>query len=190
MAMPHKRRKLAAGLLLFAAVGVLQYIASLPIAPAITPETARARKLFPLDFTLPDLQGNAVRLSDLRGKVVLINFWATWCYPCRTEMPSLEALYQDYWDQGFEILAIAIDVQGKAVVVPFVEAFKLTFPVLLAPHNDVGTRLQVSGIPTSYLLDKHGRIATREVGPRDWNSQKMRRLLDQLLREEARGPTS
>ena len=131
-----------------------------------------------------------MRLSDLRGKVVLINFWATWCYPCRTEMPSMEALYQDYRDQDFEILAISIDVKEQAVVVPFVEEFKLTFPVLLDPRNVVGTRLRMGGIPTSYLLDKHGRIAGLEVGPRDWNSQKMRRLLDQLLSEEARGPTS
>ena len=190
MAMPRKGPKLAAALLLVGAFLFLQRMASLPKAPAIALETAQARGIFPVDFALPDLQGNSVRLSDLRGKVVLINFWATWCYPCRIEMPSMDALYQDYRDKGFEILAISIDVKETEVVVSFVEEYGLTFPVLLAPRNVVGRRLQVGGIPTSYLLDKHGRIAGLEIGPKDWNSKKMRRLLEQLLAEEASGTAS
>ena len=78
------------------------------LAPAITPETAQAREPFPVDFALPDLQGHIMRLSYRRGQVVWINFWATWCYPCRVEMPSMHALYQDYREKGFEILAISI----------------------------------------------------------------------------------
>jgi thiol-disulfide isomerase/thioredoxin len=90
-------------------------------------------------MALPNLQGKTVRLTDLREKVVLINFWATWCDPCRAEMPSMHALYQDYRDKGFEILAISIDVQGKDVVAPFVDAYGLTFPILLDPDLPTST---------------------------------------------------
>jgi thiol-disulfide isomerase/thioredoxin len=176
--------KLAIGLLLLTALVGLHVLTSLPNAPDIALETAASRERFPLDVALPDLQGKTVHLTDLRGKVVLINFWATWCYPCRAEMPSMHALYQNYRDKGFEILAISIDVQGKDVVAPFVDAYGLTFPILLDPGDVVSTRLQIRGIPTSYLLDKHGRIASVEIGIRDWNSTNMRRFLDGLLAEE------
>jgi peroxiredoxin len=175
--------KVTAVLLLVGAYLVLQWFASLPKAPAIEPEPAQAREPFPVDFTLPDLQGNAVRLSDLLGKVVLLNFWATWCYPCRIEMPSMQALYQDFRDQGFTILAISSDVQGEDIVAPFVAEYGLTFPVLLDPDNVVGTRLRVQGIPMSYLLDRHGRIAGTEIGAKNWHSAAMRRLLESLLAE-------
>ena len=116
------------------------------------------RPPFRVDFTLPDVQGHLVRLADLRGRPVLINIWATWCYPCREEMPSMNALYKDYGVKGLAMVAIATDTGGKPVVAPFLQAYGLTFPVLLDPQNMVGTQLQVPGIPTSYLLDKRGRV--------------------------------
>jgi thiol-disulfide isomerase/thioredoxin len=131
--------KLAIGLLLLTALVGLQVLTSSPNAPDIALETAESRELFPLDMALPNLQGKTVRLTDLREKVVLINFWATWCDPCRAEMPSMHALYQDYRDKGFEILAISIDVQGKDVVAPFVDAYGLTFPILLDPDLPTST---------------------------------------------------
>ena len=185
--MPRKRLHVAAGLLLVGAYVFLQWQASLPTAPAIAPEATQIRKPFSVDFTLPDLQDRSTRLSELHGQVVLVNFWATWCYPCRVEIPSMHALYQDYRTKGFEILAIASDVQGKDVVVPFAKEYGLTFPVLLDPQNVVATRLRVHGIPTSYLLDKQGRIAGLEMGSKNWNSAKFRQLLDNLLAEA--GPT-
>ncbi|MFQ5913772.1 MAG: peroxiredoxin family protein [Nitrospinota bacterium] len=136
-----------------------------------------------MEFTLPDLEGKSLRLSDLRGQVVLINFWATWCPPCRAEMPSMNDLYKGYRDKGFEILAISSDVEGKRVVAPFVEKYGLTFPVLLDPKNDVGSRLQMRGIPSTFLLDKEGRIAGLEIGARNWNRSSLRQLLDGLLAE-------
>ena len=166
----------------------LQWLASRPPMPATTPETPQRRQTFPVDFTLPDLQGRPMRLSDLHGQVVLVNLWATWCYPCRLEIPSMHALYQDYRPRGFEILAIASDLQGTAVVAPFVAEYGLTFPVLVDPHNVVGTRLLVQGIPTSYLLDKQGRIAGLERGSKNWNSAKFRQLLDSLLAEGGTTP--
>lgn len=182
--MRHAGRTLTAALLLVAALGVLYYLASLPKAPAIAPETLQVRQPFPVDLALPDLHGTTIRLADLHGKVVLLNVWATWCYPCRVEMPSMNALYRDYHPQGFEILAISMDVSGAQAVAPFVADYALTFPVLLDPDNTVSTRLLGGGIPTSYVLDKRGQIVTVEVGTRDWNSARFRRLLDQLLAEE------
>ena len=186
--MPRKRLHVAAGLLLVGAYVFLQWQASLPTAPAIAPEATQLRKPFPVDFALPDLQERTIRLSDLRGQVVLVNLWATWCYPCRVEMPSMHALYQDYRLRGFEILAIASDVHGKDVVTPFVQEYGLTFPVLVDAQNVIGTRLLVQGIPTSYLLDKQGRIAGLEMGAKNWNSARFRRLLDGLLTEGGTTP--
>jgi len=172
--MRHAGRTLTAALLLVAVLGLLYYLASLPKAPAKAPETLQVRQPFPVDLALP----------DLHGKVVLLNVWATWCYPCRVEMPSMNALYRDYHPQGFEILAISMDVSGAQAVAPFVADYALTFPVLLDPDNTVSTRLLGGGIPTSYVLDKRGQIVTVEIGTRDWNSTRFRRLLDQLLAEE------
>ena len=175
-------------LLVVAYLGIYKMVAMLR-APAMALPTPEERVPFRVDFTLPDVQGHLVRLSDLRGQPVLINIWATWCYPCREEMPSMNALYKDYSAKGLAMVAIATDIGGKAVVAPFLQAHRLTFPVLLDPQNMVGTQLQVPGIPTSYLLDKWGRIIGFVIGPRDWYSRKIRRLIDQLLAEEGGGTT-
>ena len=175
--------EITAALVLIGTFLVLQQLASRPKSPSIILSPPDSRQPFPLDFRLSDLNGDTVRLSDFRGNVVLLNFWATWCYPCRTEMPSMNAVYQDYRGKEFVVLAIASDAQGKEVVSPFVEEYDLTFPVLLDPQDVVGRRLQISGIPTSYLLDKHGRIAGVESGAQNWNSSKVHRLLDSLIAE-------
>ena len=113
--------------------------------PAMALPRPEERVPFRVDFTLPDVQGHLVRLADLRGRPVLINIWATWCYPCRKEMPSMNALYKDYSAKGLAIVAIATDTGGKPVVTPFIQTYGLTFPVLLDPQNMVGTQLQVPG---------------------------------------------
>lgn len=178
-----QHNKLIIVLLVVAYLG-LQRLGYLLSAPAISPGEVQTRTSFPIDFTLPDLQGQPIRLSDLHGGVVLLNFWATWCPPCRAEMPSMSALYQEYREKGLEILAISSDVGGKEIVAPFIARLGLTFPVLLDPHNVVSTQLGVRGIPTSYLLDKQGRVVGLEVGARNWNAAKMRRRLEQLLAED------
>lgn len=181
--------RIAAVVLLVVVCLVVSRMASLLGGRAIALPTPQERALFTVDFTLPDVQGNLVRLSDLRGQPVLLNIWATWCYPCRAEMPSINALYQDYQAKGLAIVAIATDQQGKPVVAPFLQAYRLTFPVLLDPQNMLGTQLQVRGIPASYVLDKRGRIVGFEIGARDWNSRQIRHLLDQLLAEDGGGTT-
>jgi thiol-disulfide isomerase/thioredoxin len=175
---------------------VLLVVAYLGIKMAARPQDSpialpapEDRQPFRVPFELLDVQGHLVRLADLRGRPVLINIWATWCYPCREEMPSMNALYKDYGAKGLAMAAIATDAEGKAVVAPFMQSYGLTFPVLLDPQNMVGTQLQVPGIPISYLLDKRGRVIDLVIGAHDWYSRKIRHLIEQLLAEEGGGPT-
>ena len=146
------------------------------------------------DFAVPDLAGQAVRLSGLRGKVVLLNLWTTWCPPCRDEMPSMERLYQKLRDRGFVLLAVSQDEGGKAAVEPFVRDLGLTFPVLVDPEHQVGDRYQVWGYPESFIIDREGRVVERVIGPRDWTSPQQVAALERLLetpveQASAGGPT-
>jgi peroxiredoxin len=133
------------------------------------------------DFAIPDLAGQAVRLSGLRGQVVLVNLWTTWCPPCREEMPSMQKLYDRLKDRGFVLLAVSQDENGKAVVEPFVRELGLTFPVLVDPEHQVGDRYQVWGYPESFLIDREGRIVERIIGPRDWASPAQVATVERLL---------
>jgi peroxiredoxin len=99
-------------------------------------------------------------------------------------MPSMRALYQDYHDKGLEILAVASDPEGHEIVSAFAQAHTLPFPILLDPDNVFGARLPVRGLPTSYILDKQGRVVKLELGARNWNSAGVRRLFDTLLTED------
>ena len=135
------------------------------------------------EFALADLMGSRVRLSDHQGHVVLLNFWATWCAPCRAEMPSMEKLYQAYRDRGLVILAISGDRTSRSSVEAFVQELGVTFPILLDPAGEVFAQYGVRGLPTSYLLDRQGRIVSAEAGARDWNSTVARRVVEALLND-------
>lgn len=132
-------------------------------------------------FVLPGLDGLPLALRAHRGRVVLLNFWATWCPPCRAEMASMEALHRAYRGRGLVILAVSTDVEGAQVVEPYVRSRGLTFPVLLDPSGAVAQRYAVRGLPTTYLVDRAGLIVSREVGARDWNGAGARRLLERVL---------
>jgi len=135
------------------------------------------------DFTLPALTGEAVRLSAFRGhKAVLINFWATWCAPCRLEMPTMEKAYQKYKGKGLEILAVSIDAGPKSAVKNFMEELGLTFPALLDPKMQVLHLYRLSAIPASFLIDKQGVIRFKELGYRDWTDPESTKPLQQVLR--------
>ena len=140
-------------------------------------------------FRLVDLQGQSVALSDFQGKVVLLNFWATWCGPCRVEMPAMEALYQAMHSQGLEILAVSVDQQGIAVTKPFQESMGLTFPILHDSDYQVGLAYGARTLPMTYAIDRQGIIRHRIFGARDWNSSEARSGIAQLLQESYQPPT-
>jgi peroxiredoxin len=114
------------------------------------------------EFILENLAGESVSLADLRGKVVLLNFWATWCGPCRVEMPTLESRHQQYPEQ-FAVVGIDFD-EPKENVAAFVEEFGLTFPILLDPGGDVQNAYRIRGYPTSVFLDKDGLVQIVHIG--------------------------
>jgi peroxiredoxin len=117
-----------------------------------------------IEFTLSDLQGKVWRLQDLRGKVVLVNFWATWCPPCRKEMPDIQALYEKYKDQGFVVLAISDEDVAK--VQPFIAEKKIGYPVLLDPGDKVNQTFKIQGIPKSFVYDREGKLVAQSIDMR------------------------
>jgi peroxiredoxin len=121
-------------------------------------------------FTFPGLDGKMVSLDDYKGKVVLLNIWATWCPPCRDEMPSMERMYQVLKGEDFVLIAISIDASGAKVVAPFVREYKLSFPVLLDTNGKSQTLFETTGIPESFIIDKEGILYQKIIGPRDWDS--------------------
>ena len=116
------------------------------------------------DFTLPDLQGKSWHLQELKGKVVLVNFWATWCPPCRKEMPNLQVLYDKYKDQGFVVLAISDEEIAK--VSPFIAERKIGYPILLDPGRKVNDAFIVDGIPKSFVYDRDGKLVAQSIDMR------------------------
>jgi peroxiredoxin len=117
-----------------------------------------------VNFTLTDLQGKTWTLKDLKGKVVLVNFWATWCPPCRKEMPDLNTLYQRFKDQGFVILAVSDEEIDK--VKPFLAERNISYPILLDPGRKVNELFQVEGIPKSFVYDREGKLVAQSIDMR------------------------
>ncbi|MBZ5667357.1 MAG: TlpA family protein disulfide reductase [Acidobacteriia bacterium] len=131
---------------------------------ALTRLEADDRKREHLDFNLKDLSGKSWALSGLRGKVVLVNFWATWCPPCRKEMPDLETLYGRFGSKGFVVLGISDEEAAK--VEPFIRERKISFPVLLDPGRIVNDAFVVEGIPKSFVYDREGKLVAQSIDMR------------------------
>ncbi|MBI5700396.1 TlpA family protein disulfide reductase [Candidatus Saganbacteria bacterium] len=136
------------------------------------------------DFTLKDLNNNSVKLSDYKGKVVLLNFFATWCPPCREEMPSIEKLHKNLKNKKFAVLAVAIDKKGEPAVRPFIEKEKYTFKVLLDSKNKVSDVYGIQSIPATYVINKKGIIVDKVIGSFDWTQDKVVRVLEGLIKEK------
>lgn len=133
------------------------------------------------DFTFPGLHGKNVSLSDYRGKVVLVNIWATWCTPCVDEMPSMEKLYQKLKSENFEILAVSIDSLGAQEVAPFMEKYKLTFPALIDSEGTIRIVYRATGVPESFIIDKDGRLVKKIIGAIDWTRPEILRYFQALI---------
>lgn len=134
------------------------------------------------NFHLKDLHGKTMSLAQFRGKVVLLNFWATWCGPCRIEMPAMEQLYRTLPRKDFEILAVSTDMQGAAVTRPFQREMELTFPILHDPDMRVGLTYGARTLPLSFMVDKQGVIRKKIYGARDWDSPEARELIHLLMK--------
>jgi peroxiredoxin len=134
------------------------------------------------NFQLLDMQGRLVALSDLRGKVVMVNFWATWCGPCRVEMPAMEALYQAFSRNDFEILAVSTDAQGVTVTRPFQQENRLTFPILHDADYRVGLIYGARSLPMTFMVDRQGVVRHQIFGARDWSATEAQQLIQMLMK--------
>ncbi len=147
-------------------VAILLLIASVAsCAGGVDPARARgiSEGSVAVDFQLPDLDGQKISLSDYRGNVVLINFWATWCPPCLAEIPEIEASYQARHEEGFVVLGVSVE-QAPDHIASFVEAAGMSYPVLLDEGGEVFRMYRVPGLPMSVFLDREGVIRARHVG--------------------------
>jgi DsbE subfamily thiol:disulfide oxidoreductase len=135
------------------------------------------------DFTLAAPDGKKLSLKDYRGKVVFLNFWATWCPSCRTEMPDMDKLYREFKGKGFEIVAVNVkDKRDDAM--KFVGNMKLTYPIMLDPEGEVGLLYGAWGMPATYLIDRKGVVQARLWGPAEWYSPAARNLIKTLLEQK------
>ena len=132
------------------------------------------------DFFLPDPAGKKTTLKDFRGKVVLLNFWASWCIPCREEMPAMERLYQQYKNKGFTIVAVDVKDSRKDALA-FLKELKITYPIMLDADGEVGLLYGAWGLPTTYLIGPKGEGLGRIWGPAAWDSQGAKQLVQNLL---------
>lgn len=132
-------------------------------------------------FEIENLAGGKTGLEDYKGKIVLLNFWATWCMPCRAEMPGMETIWQKYKDQGLVIAAVSVDEGSRGRIETFSKLFDLSLPILLDPESKVSDLYKVSNMPTSFLIDRDGKIISRIVGTDDWTSPEAIQLVEKLL---------
>ena len=175
--MGHLAKKRAFTLLLWLGMTVLP----LPVTPAMQ---ALDTRLPAPEFSLSDLDGRQYSLAGLRGKVVVINFWATWCPPCRGELPSLQRLWQKYRDDEFQLLAISVDEnldELNRFVAQFGKGF--TFPILTDPGLAAARYWPLKGLPATFVIDKNGQVTHIVHGPRQWDSPVIYELLTPLLNE-------
>ena len=135
------------------------------------------------NFSFPGLDGKVISLADYKGKVVLLNIWATWCPPCVEEMPSMQKLYKELKGEAFEILAVSIDASGAKDVALFMKKYKLSFPALLNPEGTIKGLYGVTGIPESFIINKEGIVEKKIIGPRDWAAPKAIRFFRYLIQK-------
>ena len=134
-------------------------------------------------FSLSDLTGKKIQLKDFRGKMVFLNFFATWCGPCREEMPGMDRLFRTHRDKDFVVLAVNLQENAKTVR-PFVQQLKLSFPTVLDADGSVSREYGVRALPVSFLIGRDGNIVWRAIGGRDWESANSRQYFAQLVTDK------
>jgi peroxiredoxin len=137
-------------------------------------------------FRLPLLTGGEATLDTWSDKLVVLNFWATWCTPCTAEMPSLEALWREYRERGLVVVGVSVDRGApRALIEPYLRNLDLTFPVLLDPRMEAANAWRVPGVPATFVIRPGGEVVGLAIGAREWNSREMRTLLERLLARPA-----
>jgi len=159
---------------------LLSFLAMAACSREEAPQPATEGKPAP-DFTLPDLAGQKTRLSDLKGKVVLVNFWATWCPPCREEIPSMAVLNRLMAGKPFRMLAISIDQGGKGAVEAFFRESGTTLPALLDADGTTGRLYGTTGVPETFVIDRKGVIIKKVVGALNWSDPEVVRFLNEAM---------
>jgi peroxiredoxin len=179
------RKQLAIGALVVAVVCAVAYSATRYLRHELFPVELGSKAP---DFTALTLDSipKPKRLAEYRGQVVMINVWATWCLPCRVEMPSIEALHKAYGPKGLKILAVSIDDPGTdSTIRAFVKQYALTFEILHDPKGEITDLYDISGYPETFIVGKDGVIRKKLMSATDWNSPDARALVDRLLAEPA-----
>ena len=152
----------------------------------LLPHCAREKKTSPAlapDFTLKTLDDQEITLSQLKGKVVLLDFWATWCGPCRESIPHLIQLYKTYRENGFEIIGISLDKGDAAVVRNFARSMDIPYPIVIA-SDEVARNYRVTSIPTTFFIDKGGKIREKIIGFNSTIAQQMNGKVSDLTSEK------
>jgi thiol-disulfide isomerase/thioredoxin len=168
-----------------AAAPVKSAAAAAPAPAAFPGLAALGLSVFPEPQSIPDFSlktpsGTTVSVSDFKGKYVFLNFWATWCPPCREEMPSMEEMRAEFADRNFSILAVSVR-ETPATVENFLKSNPYTFPIALDPDGAVSSMFVGRGIPTTYILDPQGRAIAGMIGSRKWNTQEVYAAFGELL---------
>ncbi|HVR38535.1 MAG TPA: TlpA disulfide reductase family protein [Thermoanaerobaculia bacterium] len=133
------------------------------------------------DYTATRLDGSAFDIKDERNSVVLVNVWATWCGPCRVEIPELQQLHDRYASRGFKVIGVSVDNSGAEIVKPFTEMAKMTYPIVVDPDEKITGVLNISVLPTTVLLDRKGRILWKKFGAIEKNNAELKQAIEKAL---------
>jgi peroxiredoxin len=174
----------SAGLMLLLLFHALPAAAQSTINYKVIPNLEPMKESGPTpEFSLPSLDGKKISLKDFRGKLVFLNFWASWCIPCREEMPAMERLYQEFKENNFVVLAVNVkDRKGDATA--FVKGLKLTYPIAFDPEGQVGLLYGAWGLPTTYLIGPKGEGLARAWGPAEWYGPSARNLIREIIEQK------
>ncbi len=138
------------------------------------------------DFTVTTIEGETITLSDLKGKVVIIDFWDTWCPPCRKGIPDFIELYKEYKDSGFVMIGLAFGRQGKEKVKEFIQEYNINYPIAIPSHSVINSFGEIRSIPTAFLIDQNGNIVNKYIGlrPKDVFENDIKKLLETKIKEK------
>lgn len=155
-----------------------------PLSDSTPQQSSQSKKKQAPEFTLKDLKAADVSLSSFKGKVVFLNFWATWCAPCKEEMPSMQRLYQKLKDKNFEILAVSLDRGPDKAIHDFLKKTPCTFPILRDSNEEISKKkYRITGVPESFIINQKGQIVKHVVGSFEWDSPKIIQFFEDLIKK-------